>query len=206
MRYRPIVTTLRVQESPPGIQSMPYRLRGLLGKGLLSDDTSFSANFVILFAVLWLDGEALFLGRECMHRTTLKCNYAKYQFHIAVTFRGARTEATLQYCTVTWSKALFRNAQAKWSVIAGWTGPLIFIRQLAERYRGIDQAKLLRLRADGDMRSKMGQTGGINTAYSVYCTHFSTTLVRLRQFSRERPAVSRGSAAHTFSLVSNQDV
>ena len=64
--------TLQARDSPLlRIQFPPYWLQGLQEKGLLLDDSSFSAHFVSLFGVVLLDCK-LFSGRERIHETTLK--------------------------------------------------------------------------------------------------------------------------------------
>ena len=43
------------------IQSLPYRLPGLPGKDYIQTTEFFPANFVTLFAMIWLDSEGLLL-------------------------------------------------------------------------------------------------------------------------------------------------
>ena len=78
-------------------------------------------------------------------------------------FHRPSTMQWLQWCvaqsgTVTWSKALFQNAQADWSVyhwfITGWK-QLIFFRQLAEWQHDVSQARLLQLWADRGLHGKV---------------------------------------------------
>ena len=69
------------------------------GKGTTFRTTViFPANFVTLLAVIWLDGEALFLGGNCIHQTTLNCNSTPNISSILWRENGS--------CTAVWSSGL----------------------------------------------------------------------------------------------------
>ena len=90
--------TLRAQDSSRlRIQSLPYRPPGLPGKDYFRTTVFFPANFVTLLAVVWLDGEALFLGGN-VYQTTLNCNITPNISSILQRlFHGGRTEAARQH-------------------------------------------------------------------------------------------------------------
>ena len=73
-----VLGTLRVRDSPLlRIQSLQYRLQGLLGKGLLSNDSTFSRQLCNLVCRNLIGWWAIISRRECIHRTTLNCNITR---------------------------------------------------------------------------------------------------------------------------------